>query len=191
MPARLVPCGTVSRGASPHGTSSRHRRARGDHRTSTASKAHEVSLRVGRSEFGGVRLTVNARFSSYAHARGRWSCHTSTHDRSALLRQAPQWQSVPLGRDSQRVLRRSRCSRRRTRVRRCRQRRSDEEAERSEACARDRRIRASLSSTHVRRSHRLTFGRRARASTRGLDGASTPGYRCIRIRRNRHPYCDG
>ena len=61
MPARLVPCGTVSRGASPHGTSSRHRRARGDHRTSTASKMHDVSLRVGRSGFGGVDRYVNAR----------------------------------------------------------------------------------------------------------------------------------
>ena len=47
--ARLVPRGTVSRGASHHGTSSRHRRARGDHRTSTSCNRNEPSRRLGRS----------------------------------------------------------------------------------------------------------------------------------------------
>ncbi len=41
---RLIERGTVSRAGSPHGTSSRHRRARGDRRTTTSSTRETVAV---------------------------------------------------------------------------------------------------------------------------------------------------
>ena len=71
----------------------------------------------------------NPTTSSRAHARAREAvgrCHTSTHERSALRGEAPQRQSLPLGRDRWAVLRLPRGSRRSPGQRRRRQRRPHE-----------------------------------------------------------------
>ena len=107
-----------------------------------------------------------------------------THDRSALLRQAPQRRSVPLGRNPRRVLRVPRRPRGRARPRRRRQRRSDEEAERSTARARDRRVRAARAQPEF---DELTVGGSPGARPHGRRGARDDPRRPARGRDQHHP----